>query len=151
MRPLFLLIILFSAAKINRLHSNARLDFLRQPLCEQCIAAARAIIAYGGKECRAVTDEDNPLLRACYGGVEQVPLEHNVMRTHEREDDDVVLTALTLVHAHRVGKGECTELVPRIGNLHILCKCDNEVLRIDLDNASDVAAASSLCTAISVA
>ena len=82
--PLFLLIILFLDAKINRLHGNARLDFLRQPLCKQGVPAARTVIAHGGKECRAVADEDDSLLRTRNGSVEEIALHHNVMRTHKR-------------------------------------------------------------------
>lgn len=111
---------------------------MREPLGEEGVAALGAVVFDGGLEGGFGAEEDDEGLRAGDGGVEEVPLEHDVMAGHEGQEDDGVFAALALVDAHGVGEGELADLRALVVDGR-LSETDGEVVGLELADVADVA------------
>ena len=92
------------------MQDDSALESVVEALGKQRVALARAVVADGRVERGLGTEQDDLALGARHGRVEQVALHHDRVRADERQDDDGVLAALTLVDGQRIGAVSYTHL-----------------------------------------
>ena len=84
-------------------------------------------------------DEEDLLFPAGQRRVKQVALQHHEVRLEQHHDDGGILTALALVDADGVGRGDVAEIAP-LQHVSFAVKAGRErpVLRVDGDDRPDV-------------